>query len=558
MLALALLIACPEPDAPPAAPPAVDTDPPVDTDTVVLPVDDTDAPPPVEGPGYTLQSSGPILCADPTARDAQPYFQHEPSGDWQTQPFDPESDSLFVGGGLAVADFTGDGLLDVMLTSYGETFTFWIGRPDLGFDDASDRLPPLIDRTSGVTAVDVDGDLDLDAYVATFNGPSFLLQNDGAGWFTDVTEALDARGNDRDRWMSSTWADVDLDGDLDGFIASYGRLTGADGLPPGDPSALLIRQPDGTYVDLVPTFPADHPLQMAHTFLGSFNDVNDDGWPDLFMVNDFGWRESACLLVNQKGTFQRVNVGVESRLENMGLGVGDVDEDGVYDFLVTAWDNFRLYLSEPGPQWYESSAAFGLVPTDEQQVAWGAELADLDNDGDLDAWVTVGYLDVQSSHENPRAQPDGVWLQDEAGLFHDVAPAWGLDDPARNRSLVVVDLNRDGWLDAIRTDLRGPADILMARCGAASWLELELRQPGLNPFAIGARVILHTGDRARMRDVRAGGTGYGSGGPPEVHFGLGDVEVIDRVEIRWPDGEVTELTDVPTRQRLLLTREAAP
>jgi hypothetical protein len=95
----------------------------------------------------------------------------------------------------------------------------------------------------------------------------------------------------------------------------------------------------------------------------------------------------------------------------------------------------------------------------------------------------------------------------------------------------------------------------LARCGDAAWLAVQLTQPGMNRDAIGARVRFVAGGRSWVRDVRAGGQSYLSSGPSEVHVGLGAVDRLDRVEIRWPDGQTTLLRDVDTRQRLRVVRQ---
>jgi hypothetical protein len=244
----------------------------------------------------------------------------------------------------------------------------------------------------------------------------------------------------------------------------------------------------------------------------------------------------------------------------MGVAVGDLNGDEVMDFFVTAWDGWRLFESAPGGLWFETSQARGLFPDTlgGQNVAWGTDLGDLDNDGDLDLGVAYGYLQLFSLHNNPTRQPDAVLEQLADGSFVDRAPAWGLADPGRNRSTLWVDLNRDGWLDLVRTDLRAQPTIHLGRCGDAGWLEVEVHQPGMNTFAIGARVRVVDGDQTWVRDVTAGGVGFASALPAEVHVGLGDRDHVDRVEVRWPDGAWSVMEDVPTRQRLTITRSSMP
>lgn len=555
LLLLASLGAC-HPD-----PTAGDTDahsdlPVADTDDSDAPSVDTDAPDTDVGYGTTFHLGPEVRCADPSARARRPYTLLDGGPDWQNQPFNATSDSVFVGGGVAVADFTGDGLLDVMTTAEGDTFGYWVQGPDLTFTDASNRLPGPLSRTAGVTAVDVDGDGDLDAFVGVFKGPDFLLINDGQGGFTDGTAAAGVAGPDNRRSMSSSWTDVDHDGDVDGFVAGYGRINSPEGIPPGDGSSIFLNQGNGTFVDQVPLMPAPSALHEAHTFSGAWIDADRDGWLDLYMVNDFGWIWPATLLHNNHGVLEPTeDLGLEFTRENMGLGVGDLNGDLIPDFLVASWQDNALFVSH-GSSWFDESLRRGLRFHEPggQVTGWGADLSDLDNDGDLDATVLFGFIAVNSGHVNPEAQPDGVWTQEPDGSFVDVSAEWGLDDAGRQRGSVWVDLDRDGFLDVVRADLRGPTDILLAACDDHAWLELELHQPGPNPFALGAEVVIRDGDQVWIRDVHAGGTSYGSAGPPEVHFGLGDRDTVDSVEVRWPDGVVETWTDVPTRRRVTVER----
>lgn len=511
--------------------------------------------------GVTLTAFPP--CTDPRTRDDRGPFTRATGGDaFAAQPVDAEDNSLFVAGGLAVADLDDDGRLDIVASRPGGTLQFW-RQVDAGsdappvFEDARARLPSdLPARLGGVTAVDVDGDGDLDLSVTAYNGTDLLLRNDG-GTFTDVAAELGLAVPDT-RSLSTSWADVDGDGDLDGFTAVYGRLQGDEGgLPRGDASHLWVQGDDGTFTDLVVDLDDTHVLTKGHTFSGAFLDVDADRDPELLLVNDFGWRVPPRLVARGDDGWQAMpQTGVEVVAENMGLGVGDLNGDEVPDLLFAAWDGLGLVVSTPETGWVRQDQLRGLVPdpVQGQHVAWGTELADLDHDGDLDAVVVFGHLKVASQNTNPQEQRDAVFVQDADGRFVDRAKDWGLDDPGRQRGVVTADLDGDGWLDLVRADLRGPIRIDRARCGTAASLVVALRQAGPNTRAIGAHVRVVDGDDVWVRDVAAGGRSYASSGPPEVHVGVGDRDAVERVEITWPDGQVDVLEDVPTRHRVEVVR----
>ncbi|MEQ1507143.1 MAG: CRTAC1 family protein, partial [Myxococcota bacterium] len=184
-----------------------------------------------------------------------------------------------------------------------------------------------------------------------------------------------------------------------------------------------------------------------------------------------------------------------------------------------------------------------------------------DNDGDLDGVVAYGAFDVAVPNEdwdNPAHQPDALWLQQPDGSFEDAAVEWGVADPGKNRGIVVADFDGDGWLDLAKRDLGGPSLLYVSRCGRDNWIKVRLRDDAIaNRNAVGARVRVVGADGvARSRWVTAGGTGYGTGGPPEVHVGLGDADAVDHVEVQWPDGtESWAAFGVPANQTVTIHRE---
>jgi len=291
--------------------------------------------------------------------------------------------------------------------------------------------------------------------------------------------------------------------------------------------------------------------------------VDRDGDEDLYIVNDFGNSFPNVLLENQ-GDGELVlgdQRGLDIPMTGMGLGVGDLNHDGYPDMAMTAWNgNYLVESALEGTLWVDHSDAAGIENDigRTQKVAWGVELVDMDNDGDLDAPMAYGYLD--STYQASTRQPDALYLQLDDGTFLDVAPAWGLNHPTIGRGFAAVDTNNDGWLDIIKRDLDGPTIYSRSRCGTAAWLRVRLHQPvGMNRFAVGAHVRVVTGDKLQERTIFAGTLNHSSGGPPEVHFGLGGNEVVDRIEVQWPDGTIDVVSSldgapISARQVLDLTR----
>ena len=502
-------------------------------------------------PRVEVVEGGVRTCADPSLREEAPF-------DVLFSRAEPPKKNWFWGGGALVGDLTGDGRHDVLLPGFWQTFRY-DGADDL-FDDATDSLAGLPTAgASGGSMADYDGDGDLDVLLTRYLAPDVLLRND-QGVLVDVSTAA-GLSTQPYKSMASSWGDYDRDGDLDLYIGGYGVIDESrenpdhDDFEPGDPSLLYRNEGDGTFTDMSHLLP-----QEAHdgfTFVGGFVDVDLDGWLDLYIVNDFGQSYPNVLLRNVEGRFERdPDAGLDVAITGMGLGLGDLNDDLLPDVVMSAWNGNHL-LKSTSVGWVDYTSVSGVDNDLEraQKVAWGVTLDDLDNDGDLDAPMVYGHLD--STYQSSVLQPDALYLQGDDGTFHDAGPEWGFHHPTVGRGFVVVDLDGNGWLDVVKRDLAGPSITYLARCGTAAWLVVRLHDEGMNRFGVGARVEVDTGGRTLTRTVFAGTIGHASGGPPEVHFGLGDADTIEAMRVFWPDGEVTAIEGMATRQPLDITRQPA-
>lgn len=489
----------------------------------------------------------------------------EARGPWVTRSLGsagaPEAAEL-ESGGLAVADFDGDGVLDVFVPHY-ERSRLLLGREG-GVDDATARLGAVdLAHAVGAVAVDVDGDVDLDLFVTRWQRSNVLLANDGSGGFVDVTVRA-GLGGTTDRHQAAAFADADRDGDLDLFVGSYGPQPSADfafddpDLPPSpDRKHLWLQVAPGEFVDHPELLPAD--LQEGYTFSASWVDTTGDGLPELFVWNDFGTAHPSRALTNQGRNFADApgTTGVDRPFEDMGVAIGDLDGDGLPDFATTSYRRLGLLLSSAaeapaGAVWVDAAEARHLAVEPDQEFGWGVELGDLDHDRDEDL---VALFGTWSRYEGtPLGQPDGVWLQGDDGTFSPVAADWGLDDRGVGRGLVLADLDGDGFLDLVEHHLDDGPQVASAGCDGSAWLEVELRQPTADTRAVGARIVAISPDGTRQtRWVRAGSSSLWSSGPPAQHFGLATDDVVD-LEITWPDGRLSRVDGVPTRRRATVTR----
>ena len=531
-----------------------------------------------------VQEGGVIACHTAGLRSA--------SG-----PFERRVEAMYVptdfwtwSGGITAADLDADGWLDV-ISVVEPGLDLYPGDPEGAFSSTGQAVFGHLELSfaSGTSVADYDGDGDLDLYVNRVLGapiPDFvkpdgsnrLLRNNGDGSFSDVTEQAGVDGcgvHHRTgetgcfRTMSSSWGDVDGDGDLDLFVGNYGEVDETDGvtqdeMSPAEPSFLYLNNGDGSFTDASDVLPDE--LHDGYTYSSALLDLDGDGDLDLYTVNDFGMLWPNRVMWNDGGTLTfdpDDGSGLVLSMTGMGLGVADLNGDGRLDLAIPQWNaNWLLESRVDGGYWIDVAQSKGFVPDEErnQLVGWGTEIADLDNDGDLDMVTQFGHLPTpNSTWWNPEQQADSVVVNEPDGdggyRFVDVSEQWMGDDVGLSRGAVLVDLNRDGWLDIAKRSLDDGGIMYISRCGDESFATVHLRQPGtMNQFAVGARVVAQVGGRTMSRHLFGGGTGYASQGAPELHFGLGDAERIDRLEVFWPDGKRSVITDVAARQELTLVR----
>jgi hypothetical protein len=184
--------------------------------------------------------------------------------------------------------------------------------------------------------------------------------------------------------------------------------------------------------------------------------------------------------------------------------------------------------------------------------SWSSKFGDLDNDGFLDLYVVNGMIAAELFHHLPHDElvEQNQALHNDGNGHFAPAPQWELGSTSSGRGMSMVDLNGDGRLDIVVNNLRAPAKVFENRLCGGSGLEVDLRWPAsLNTRAIGARLALHTDSGTFYRDVRAG-SGYLSGDPARVHFGIPQGTALQRLEIAWPDGALSSV-DVPQAQTLM-------
>lgn len=452
--------------------------------------------------------------------------------------------TAIYGSGQAVADFDGDGDLDIVIAPMaGTPFRMFRNDGNMSFTDVSAQSGLGTHfGPHAVEAADIDNDGDQDLYVGGAHLPALMFINDGTGVFTDEAVARGLTHSDDN--YSASFGDFDRDGWLDLYL---GNRHDANPQFPGA-NRLYRNTGGGNFVDVTPTAGVGG---ATLTLACMFMDYNEDGWPDLFEVS-----EKSAGLTNEiwhnngDGTFTPVaaQVGAAYSIDGMGIDIADAFNDGGVDFYCTDGPPDHLFqVWNPTLQQYTvETSTFGMQGGG---VGWGCNFLDFNNDGWQDLYV------VQENFGNNLFQNPAMPFV--SGVpWPDAAPQQGLNQAFSQFTVSVCDLDDDGRLDILQRFHFG----LSAPNGVSAyhnqnppknWLKIKTEGRKSNRDGFGTRVTLHSGNNVQRQYVRSG-AGFLSGNDPRVHFGLDNETEADLVEVVWPSGQHQYLTDVPANQILHL------
>ena len=416
----------------------------------------------------------------------------------------------------------------------------------------------------GVAAADYDADGDQDLFVANF-GPNVLYRNDG-GIFTQTKT-----GVEDPRWSTSAgYLDYDRDGDLDLFVANYVEFSLANNIickkgktqsycepsayaPIGD---ILYRNDSGYFTDIS----RQAGISLAGRGLGvAFADYDRDGDTDIYVANDGTMN---FLYENQAGTFTEIGLSTGTRYDEhghaeagMGVDFGDYDRDDDMDLFVTnfAFETNTLYQNDGQGQFDIASDRLGLGEASFRPLGFGTRFLDYDNDRDLDLFVANGHvMDVVAEWDSTQTyhQTNQMLRNENGQRFIDVSANLGPAFAQANvgRGTAVADYDDDGDLDLLVTTVADRPRLLRNEGGNHNhWLQILL-VGRTHPDAIGARVVVVTGEIRQILERQSGGS-YLSSHDPRLHFGLGQATKA-QIEITWPSGQIQMLTDIAADQVL--------
>jgi len=551
---------------------------------------------PITAGGFV--KSGPIIFKDVTASAGLATWSHKMGSREKTVILES------IGSGVALLDYDNDGWLDIYLVN-GSTFDAASGKTnaphaalfhnnhDGTFTNRAKEAGVTNDRWGfGAVVGDFDNDGWADIYVSNY-GHNRLYHNNRDGTFTDVAQQA---GVLLGGWSTgSTWGDYDGDGLLDLFVPGYvhfepgqlqsllGGLAGGTfcsfrganvmcgprGLE-GERDHLFHNNGNGTFTDV--SEKAGVADRAGYFGLASvFVDINGDGRPDLLVANDS--TPNYLYLNKGDGTFEDISYASGYALNasgretaSMGIAVGDFSHSGRPSIYHTTFsDDYNpLYRNDGGGNFTEISYEMGIAEPTIPFLGWGTAFLDFDNDGWLDLFVSNGHVYPQVDAH----QWGTSWAQRPL-LFHNIHGVLKIVPPVEGTALSVVatgrgmasgDLFNDGKIDVVVNNLDSTPSLFrnvdagqiksfhstdQRKNSINHWISLTLiGGPNSPRDAVGAVVFLTAGGIRQRADVLAGGS-FESSSDKRIHFGLGQVSKIEKIEILWPDG-VKQLLSPPT------------
>ncbi len=526
---------------------------------------------------------------------------------------------IYMGGGVSAGDINNDGLIDLFFTGNQVQNKLYLNKGNLKFEDITEKAAISGDSRwyTGVTMADVNADGLLDIYCSVGGkfGPkeNQLFINNGDLTFSEKAEEFGL--DDGNNSVQSTFFDYDLDGDLDVYVANYPPTPFnapnqyyaiKKNLAKESETDNLFRNDGGHFTNVtgkagLKTFG----LSLSATV----GDLNQDGWPDLYVSNDFSTPD-LFYLNNKNGTFTESvkQLTKNTAFYGMGVDIADFNNDDLLDIFqvdMTAEDNRRskanMASMNPKLFWSTVNAGFhyqymqnslqlnngivndslpdfsnisrlaGISSTD---WSWGPLIVDLDLDGWKDIFIANGTrreinnkdyfktLDksnnkqdslLQKSLAMPSERIDNYVFKNNKDLtFTKMNEEWGISFKGFSNGSVYADLDNDGDLEIVTNNIDDPASLFENTSASQNnHITLKFNGPEKNPSGLGVKVYLKSNSGTQFQELTLT-RGFQSSVAPQLHFGLGKTQKIDTLKIKWPDGKAQIVTNIDVNQKMTI------
>ena len=543
---------------------------------------------------------------------------------------------MYNGGGVAIGDINNDGLQDIFFTANLKSNKLYLNQGNLPAGKAGFQFKDITrqakiagrkDWKTGTTMVDINGDGWLDIYVCySGKGNTDSRRNELYINNHDLTFTESAKQYGLDDAGCSTQAiffDYDNDNDLDCYILNH-NIKAYKNVElhylKNDYDSLaadkLYRNDDGHFTDVSKQAGiSGNPISFG---LGiAVSDINNDGWQDIYVSNDYT-EDDYCYINNRDGSFSQKELYMFGHMSqfSMGCDIADVNNDGLVDIftldmlpednrrqkLLQAQENYELYqymatngfhyqfmrnmlqLNNGNGTFSEIGQLAGISNTD---WSWAPLMADYDNDGYKDLFITNGYMRDYTNRDflkywgdylvkqvanrdsinymelirhMPSTMVTNYAFRNNGDLsYKNVSEEWGLKELILSNGAAYADLDNDGDLDLVINNINDKASVFRNEENnmfSHHYLSIALHGEGKNSFGLGAKIYCYTGSSMQLLEQMPT-RGYQSSVTPILHFGLGNNSRVDSLKIIWPNGLIEILYGIKADQLITLEQKNA-